>query len=254
MGTNINKLGEINYNKHGSKMTIVEYTNSTNFIVEFENSYRVKAERKQFDNGTLTSPYDVTVYGVGYMGEGNYKSIDNGVHNKIYRAWSHLMRRSYNDKYHKKFPTYIGCSVCEEWFSFQNFAKWFEENYYEINNERMELDKDILCKGNKIYSPETCVFAPNNINTLFTKRNALRGNYPIGVHLDLKSQKLHSQCRDMIRDKKISLGSFDHEIDAFNAYKTFKEKHIKEVADLYKDKIPQKLYDALYRYEVQITD
>lgn len=36
--------------------------------------------------------------------------------------------------------------------------------------------------------------------------------------------------------------------------KEFKENYIKEVANEYKDKIPQKLYEAMYRYKVEIDD
>lgn len=33
-----------------------------------------------------------------------------------------------------------------------------------------------------------------------------------------------------------------------------KEKHIKKIANKFKNNIPKKLYDALYNYEVEITD
>ena len=67
----------------------------------------------------------------------------------------------------------MDCSVYEGWHNFQNFAKWYEDNYYEIEEEQMHLDKDILVKGNKVYSPDTCVFVPETINGLFVKSNAI---------------------------------------------------------------------------------
>ena len=133
---------------------------------------------------------------------------------------------------------------------FSNFEKWFNDNYYEIENEQMELDKDILIKGNKIYSPENCIFVPHNINTLFVKNDKKR-NCLIGV-FKLKENKYTSKISTMNGRKQ--LGTYNTEIEAFNAYKKAKEDYIKEVADLYKDKIPQKLYDAMYKYEVEITD
>ena len=87
-----------------------------------------------------------------------------------------MLRRCYDEKLHKKYPTYIDCKVCEEWLNFQNFAKWYYNNYYEIENEKICLDKDILHKGNKIYSPDNCVFVPNNINVLFVKSDKSRGD------------------------------------------------------------------------------
>lgn len=47
---------------------------------------------------------------------------------------------------------------------------------------------------------------------------------------------------------------FDTLEEAFYSYKNFKERYIKQVANEYKDKIPQKVYDAMYRYEIKITD
>jgi hypothetical protein len=250
-----NRLNEEKINKFGDVIKIIAYHNANDIIVSFENGYIVKTDYGQFKEGSIRNPYTKTLYNAGYIGEGAYiVTKSNEMDRKRYNTWHSMIERCYSKKYQEKFPTYIGCIVCEEWHNYQVFCRWFDKNYYEIDNYRMELDKDILHKGNKIYSPENCVFISNNINTLFTKRNSLRGEYPIGVHLDKKSNNLRAQCRDMIKDKKVWLGNYDTELEAFNAYKTFKERHIKEVADLYKDKIPQKLYEALYRYEVEITD
>ena len=120
----------------------------------------------------------------------------------------------------------------------------------------MCLDKDILVKGNKIYSPGTCVFVPENINLLFIKSNATRGKYPIGVSYDKSKNKFVSHCNNG-KGKQIKLGIFNNSIDAFNAYKEFKENIIKQVADEYKNKypqFPQKLYNAMHKYKVEITD
>ena len=122
----------------------------------------------------------------------------------------------------------------------------------------MHLDKDILYKGNKIYSPSTCIFVPNRINTLFTKSNLTRGKYPIGVNIDNKTHKFRARCSifDNINKKviRVTLGSYNNEIEAFQCYKRFKENYIKEVAEEYKNLIPTKLYEAMYKYEVEITD
>lgn len=105
------------------------------------------------------------------IGEGNYKVSDNTIVNLNYSTWLSMLKRCYNIEFQFKHSSYIGCSVHEDWHNFQNFAKWYDENYYSIGNERIALDKDILVKGNKIYSPETCIFVPHNINNLFTKGN-----------------------------------------------------------------------------------
>ena len=199
------------------------------------------------------------VEGHGYFGEGKYKSRDeNGNKTKCYDTWRHMLTRCYNKKYKEKHPTYNDTTICEEWLCFQNFAEWYEDNYYEIEGERMHLDKDILFKNNKIYSPETCVFVPQRINELFIKTNKLRGNLPIGVSYLKNINKFQAICKTFTKRGCASysnyLGFFKTPLEAFNVYKQFKEKYIKQVADEYKNKIPQKLYEAMYRYEVEITD
>ena len=168
-----------------------------------------------------------------------------------------MLERCYCPYCLNKRPTYIDCYVCEEWHNLQNFGKWFEENYYEIEGEKMNLDKDILFKGNKIYSPNTCIFVSEKINLLFTKCDIRRGKYPIGVHWDKKSNKFVAQCQILDKEnnkKQIWLGYYDTIEEAFLVYKQFKEKYIKEVADEYKDLIPSKLYESMYRYKVEIND
>lgn len=83
-----------------------------------------------------------------------------------------MLRRCYDKQFQERQPTYKGCIVCEEWYNFQNFAKWFDENYYEIEGEKIALDKDLLKLNNKIYSPSTCCFLPQRINvSLVSSKN-----------------------------------------------------------------------------------
>ena len=114
-----------------------------------------------------------------------------------------------------------------------------------------ELDKDILIKGNKIYSPETCAFVPAEINGIFTKTNSKRGVYPIGVSLHKEGR---FQAKVLKNKKQAYIGLFDTPEEAFQAYKKAKEEYIKEVADKWKDKIDPRVYEAMYNYQVEITD
>jgi hypothetical protein len=249
------RTGEINYNHYGSKMTITEYTNSMNIIVEFENGYKVKSTYADFKRRKIINPYDKMVYGVGYFGEGKYKCSKDKVDTKEYSVWHGIIERCYSEEKQKeKCKSYIGCTVCDEWLNFQKFSEWYEENYYEVDNEKMTVDKDIIYKNNKIYSPETCIIVPENINKLFIKGASRRGEYPIGV--SITNNRLRARLKKIIdgKCKEVHIGYFDTVEQAFNAYKREKEKHIKQVADEYKDKIPKKLYDAMYAYKVEITD
>ena len=130
------------------------------------------------------------------------------------------------------------------------------DNYYEIDGQRMCIDKDILIKGNKKYSPQTCLVVPNNINVLFTKSDKTRGKCLLGVDFRKGSGKYRARCSVETDNgyKNITLGFYETELEAFNVYKNFKENHIKEIADKYKNQIPIQLYNALYNYKVEITD
>ncbi len=255
------RIGEENINNFGSKMVIIEYRKYSDIDVYFP-EYDWTARNVtcgNFKNGNVVCPYERRYCGVGYLGEGKYKAYDkNGRPTKCYTAWNHMLKRCYDVKFHKKEQTYINCSVTEEWLNFQNFAEWFYENYYEIENEVMSLDKDILCKGNKIYSPNNCMFVPKNINNLFIKRDKLRGEYPIGVYYNKQNKKFRAQCSvydlEENKKKKIYLGLYDTPEQAFKFYKNFKEQYIKQVADYYKNQIPDKLYKAMYEYKVNIND
>ena len=118
----------------------------------------------------------------------------------------------------------------------------------------MVIDKDILIKNNKVYSPNNCLVVPENINTMFIKGASRRGQYPIGV--SMTNNRLRARVKKLIdgKCKEIHIGYFDTEVQAFNAYKREKELHIKQIADDYKDKIPLELYNAMYSYIVEITD
>ena len=258
MGVKIDRVGEENYNKFGSKIIIIEYRKWNDIDVYFPEYDWTSKNRNygDFKNGEIRCPYEKRYYGVGYLGEGKYKVSENGEVTRCYKTWYHMLTRCYSDKYKKKKPTYEDCKVYEELLNFQNFAKWDSENYYEIEGETMCLDKDILVKHNKIYSPETCVYVPNTINVLFTKSDKIRGNTPIGVNE--QKNKFKAQCSvydfENKKKKRIYLGLYETPEQAFEVYKKFKEKYIKQVADYYKDKIPQRLYQALSNYEVEITD
>ena len=260
MGSKIDRTREINYNTFGSKMIITRYRKYSDidiYFPEYDWTFKNSAY-KEFKKGNIACPYEKRVYGVGYLGEGKYKAYENGKKTKCYRTWYDMLRRCYDEKNLKRNPTYIDSEVCDKWLNFQNFAKWFYENYYEIKGQKMCLDKDILYKGNKIYSPDTCVFVPHNINVLFTKRDNNRGKYPIGVCYHKQNEKFVATCRiyDFKENKSKNkyLGLYDTPEKAFEVYKQFKEKYIKEIAEYYKNLIPKKLYQAMYEYKVEITD
>ena len=192
----------------------------------------------------MKNKYKKTVYNVGFIGEGNYKITKNNQRTKASSVWKGMLQRCY--KRMDKWESYEHVTVCEEWYNFQNFAEWFENNYVE----GWHLDKDILVKGNKVYSPDTCCFVPGEINYLFIKCDKKRGKCPIGVSF------VHNKFQVTLRKygKTYNLGRYNTSEEAFEIYKEAKEKYIKDIANEWKDLISDKVYEAMYNYKVEITD
>lgn len=253
-----NKIGEKKFMNCGEECEIVEYKKYDDITIKFlKTGELIKSTYNNFKKGEIKSHFVPTVYGVGVVGL--EKIVDEeGKQLKPYDSWHDMLIRCYDKKLQDKNPTYKDCKVCDEWLYYPNFKKWFKENYYKIDNQRMALDKDILIKGNKMYSPETCIFVPQNINVLFTNRRLDRGNLPIGVAWHKASGKYQANCKILdINTKKYKhkhLGLYNTIEKAFDSYKIAKEDNIKNVADYYKDRIPEKLYNAMYMYEIHIDD
>lgn len=164
--------------------------------------------------------------------------------------WRGMLLRCYCEAYLKRSTSYRGCSVCDEWLLFSNFVKWFDKQLY-LPEENMTLDKDIISKGNKLYSPSTCCIVPAKINNLFTKSNKRRGDLPIGVTRHRKMFAARANIGHFV-----SLGHFSTPEAAFNAHKEAKEQYVKELAEKYykEGKITERVYNAFLDYRVEITD
>lgn len=175
------------------------------------------------------------------------------IRNGSYRAWKSMLERCYSVKYQRKEPAYIGCSVCEEWKHYSNFKRWFDENY--VNG--YSLDKDILVRNNKVYSPQTCCFVPHEINNMLSNcgsRNKKNG--VVGVHVDKRTKKNKYVASVSQNGCSKEIGRFQAKEEAFIAYKFAKEAHVQKMAALYfkNGKITEKVYNALMNYRVEITD
>jgi hypothetical protein len=168
------------------------------------------------------------VFGFG-INDANY-IINQNVNGKrsichFYATWANMLRRCYSDKCHQKWPTYAQCTVSNEWLTFSKFKSWMVEQDWKGN----AIDKDILVQGNKVYSSLTCIFVNESINNLLNNIPAKRGIYPLGVRLHRTSGKYEAQCKHFGNFKH--LGTYHTPEEAHEAYKTFKYKHIAEIAN-----------------------
>ena len=130
------------------------------------------------------------VYGVG-VNDFQARVKQGGRHIPSYCFWKRMLERCYSSKWHKDHPSYLGCSVCDEWKVFSHFDSWFNEHY----REGYDLDKDILVQGNKVYSPSTCCFVPHRINALLINCEASRGKCKVGVYWKIRIKKFVAQMR-----------------------------------------------------------
>ena len=253
------RLNQQKLNNQGCLMKVVEYKSHNDIIVEFEDNYhyRKHAQWTSFINGSIKNPYYPSVYNVGITGA-KYPLIDDvGKDKKEYKLWSSMIHRSHLLKYNENFPTYKDIICCKEWLLYENFYEWLhsQENFEKLMYIKdIELDKDILIKGNKIYSSDTCCLVPHNVNTLFIKSDKTRGKYPIGVTYKTRDSVFEVQCN--INGKETYLGRSKTPEEGFLIYKNFKENLIKQIAQEEYDKgnIIKKCYEAMMNYQVEITD
>ena len=224
---------------------VVNYTNYDDVTVKFvETGYETKTRMDNLKLGKVKDYLHPSIYGKGILGEG-FKQSESQSYS--FQLWKNMLKRCYSEVSFKKSPSYEQCLTSETFNHYQQFKTWCNQQL-GFGNTGWELDKDILVKGNKIYSEDTCCFVPKEINLLLVKHDKGRGNYSLGVDYHKSRKQFRARCSDK------HLGWFNTEIDAFHAYKQAKEAYIKEVANKWKDQIDPRVYEALMKYEVEITD
>ena len=238
--------------KSSGDFKVLKYNDARNVEIQFvDTGCRKVAEMKDVRNGNVKDPYVPSVCGVGILGT-KYLSAVNGRNTKEYNLWQSMLKRCYNSTYQKKKPTYEGCKVSDNFKSYEYFYEWCNSKVgFDVKG--FDLDKDLLIKGNKVYSENTCIFIPREINTLLVKRKASRGEHLIGVYWHNTSKSFKAMVSKN-KGKSEHLGYFKTEIEAFNAYKVAKESFVKEQAEKWKGKIDERAYEALMSYTVNIND
>lgn len=247
----INCVGIVLDSKSFGKFEVIKYVNWSNVTVRFIDTGYVKTcNMKEVKTGSIKDYMKPSVCGVGVIGD---KHLTNGSNTRAreYEVWSGMIKRCYSELSFKRRPTYIGCAVSESFKSYEKFYEWYRD---QIGcNDKFDLDKDLLVKGNKIYGESTCVLIPPEINNALTKTNKLRGNYPVGVHFCNTKKSFIGQINRGCGQQEY-LGKFKTAEEAFLAYKTAKEDYLKTLAEKWKGSIDVRAYNALMKYEVEITD
>ena len=247
--------GDVFKTKSYGDLIVTKYVNSKDVCVKFVvTGYETTTKASNVIAGSVKDRLLPTVHGIGITGDSQV--IVDGKHTKEYRLWNNMLKRCYSVGCQKVRPTYIDCSISENFRYLQYFKEWCNNqigfNSVDEKGKPFALDKDILVKGNRVYNEDVCVFVPQEINGLFTKRDKSRGEYSLGVSYHKRVKKYSSTVRKGGGNKH--LGYFLSPEEAFLTYKAAKEDYIKEVANKWKDKIDPKVYEALMNYEVHIDD
>ena len=248
--------GKVCKSKLSGDFKILKYNNTANVEIQFlKTGFEIFARFGDIRKGEVKDPHSPSVCGVGVLGT-KYQPTVNGVQTKEYVLWKSMLERCYSDTLKKRYPTYEDCEVSENFKSYEYFYEWCHKQIgfgVEGNGNPFQLDKDLLVKGNKVYSESTCVFIPKEINSLLIKRGASRGECLIGVSWHKRGKAFIAQVGKN-KGKQEHLGLFNTELEAFNAYKQAKESFVKEQASVWKSQIDIRAYEALMNYTVNIDD
>lgn len=226
---------------------VVEYRGANDITVQFKDTgFEAITALHNLKKGEVKDRLKPSFYGVGVVGEAFVKN------DPMYNTWMCMLNRCYGAMHTKKNSPYKDCSVSENFKYYPYFKEWCNKQI-GFGNKGWALDKDILVKGNKVYSEDTCCFVPMEINGLQFSSSIRGGDCPIGVSYDAKNDKYKAQMSGKGVSKTF-IGRYATPEEAFQAYKQAKEARIKEVANKWKDQIDPKVYEALMNWGVSIDD
>ena len=245
-------VGKVFKSKSSGDFKVVKYSDSGHVEIQFLNTgYETVVQLGHIKSGGVKDRYSPSVYGVGITGT-KHPTYEGGVQTKEYVLWNGMLERCYSTIFKKKCPTYEGCEVSDNFKSYEYFYEWCN-NQIGFGNEGWQLDKDLLIKSNKVYSENSCIFIPSEINLVLVKSDKKRGKHLIGVSWHERDKVFVARVNKN-KGRSEWLGTFKTEIEAFNAYKIAKESFVKEQANKWKGKIDDRAYNALMNYEVNIDD
>lgn len=245
------KIGKIFETTNFDPLLIVGYEGAYDVTVEFINTGTLVAgvQMAHIKRGLVRDDNLPILYGKCFLGVGKYKSKYDGKDAIEYTVWKQVLERCFNENYKKKHPTYQNCTLNDDWVNFQNFAEWYWTQK-GAGIRGWHLDKDLIIKGNKEYGPHTCILLPQDINKALKLSMMGTKTTPVGTHQRPNGVFVVG----LVGRSSKYVGSFSTDTEAFKAYKHAKENYLKSLAEKYKDMVDIKVYEALYNFEIEITD
>lgn len=236
------------------EVIVLNYINNRKITVQFLDTLTtVDVRLVDLQRGQIKDHAKPSVCGVGiYDVNRNISETKT----REYSLWVGVLKRCYANISREYDTSYLDCSVSDTFKYYSRFKKWCSQqagfHYKDSLGKPFQLDKDILVKGNKVYSEYTCCFVPQEINLSLINCKSVRGIFPVGVHQNKRNGKYRAAYST--KEGKVNLGQYDTPELAFQAYKQAKEDYIKALANKWKDQIDQHTYEALMNWEIEITD
>lgn len=208
-----------------------------NFLVKFHDTGNIILVRQigQLSSGSFLDKK----YGVGFNSKHTYPAK----YSTCFDKWSRMLQRAYNGDYKNSHNTYNNVEVDKKWHDYQNFAEWY---FRQVGNTKykFDLDKDLLCIGNKTYSEKYCCLLPQEINIALVER----GNRGYIYH---KRDKVYESS---YRGKYLGR-SCDYSVEQLqNMYLNERNLHIKNLANKYRGIISSRAYNSLINLRFGIVD
>lgn len=153
-----------------------------------------------------------------------------------YGTWQTMISRCYGSQ-SRRDPANIR-EVCEDWRKFSVFKEWMKTQDWEDKS----LDKDILTFGGNLYSPETCIFVQEGLNSYFSRSR--RSDLPYGVtkHIN-KSGSVVYKARDVFNGKSNTCSSVEKAHKIWQISKMLQIRNLKNVYEM-----EERLASAVYKY------
>ena len=234
--------------KFNGTCTLIKYVNAKEVYVMFEDGTVVKVKSGNLLSGEVSNPNQPSVFGVGINDATDIICYSD----KRYTLWHSIIRRAYSEVYHKSKPTYKEVEVCDRWKRFSNFSEDIVKLpfYEKCVTDGYELDKDILGGNLKVYSKETCCFVPREINAFFGKKK-IKNGLPTGVTFNKRLRK-YVACLGTDVGESSHLGVFNTVDEAKVCYDFNKKIELSRIANKWKGKIADNVYDALMKWEIGV--
>lgn len=254
------RVGECRYNNTGHRMEIVEYRGATDITVKWDCGNTQTTTYQNFKKGTISYANHKGFAGAGYHGFGKYamswpKEGQVLVPKHITKYWRYMLLRVYNKDYlgEAKNVGYLDTIICEDWLNFQNFAEWcFLQKGCGSKDDRgaiFQLDKEILGTCGKEYSPDACVFVPQELNIFFSKKTV--GKYGRGVKAVYKNGKLQGYTSNVSElGEERYLGFFSDPEDARLAHYEAKKEVAQLLARKWEGRVDERVVEALQSFEL----